>query len=209
VLKPQPKLMRNGGWYRPFPHAHPRDWQYALGDRIYGYLTVPYAPGDRLWVRERARCVAVRDGEIKVRYEADGHEPDFWLPFPDRLNFTPAVGKCLSMGCYREASRMTLPNVTTVRVQRVQEITAEDAVAEGIGAVPEAFHDDGPCPVSDPDCLGGEGECHDACRPVDARTAFSRLWDGLNAKRGFGWKKNPWVVALGFTVARGNIDQLQ
>lgn len=34
------------------------------------------------------------------------------------------------------------------------------------------------------------------------------LWDGINAKRGFGWDANPWVVALTFTVHHRNIDQI-
>lgn len=35
------------------------------------------------------------------------------------------------------------------------------------------IHDDSPCPVSDPSCEGGEGDCHDACEPVLARTLES------------------------------------
>src|SRR3546814_8799302 len=79
----------------------------------------------------------------------------------------------------RWASRLTL-EVTDVRVQRVQEITADDAEAEGIG---QAY-------------LGQR-----AIYGQHAATFyFHELWDSLNAKRGYGWDANPWIAALTFTV---------
>jgi hypothetical protein len=78
----------------------------------------------------------------------------------------------------RRASRLTL-TVTDVRVQRVQDISATDAEEEGVR-----------CDMS----------------PRTFVDHFHRLWDSLNASRGYGWEANPWVVALTFTVARQNID---
>lgn len=88
-------------------------------------------PGDRLWVRERTKCIAVRGEEIKVRYDADGYEPGVWLPFPSRLRFTPRAGELLSMGCYLEASRITL-DVSATKIERLQQITNADAKLEGV-----------------------------------------------------------------------------
>jgi len=38
--------------------------------------------------------------------------------------------------------------------------------------------------------------------------AFRRLWDSLNADRGYGWDDNPWVVAVSFAPIFKNIDKI-
>ena len=79
----------------------------------------------------------------------------------------------------RRASRITL-DVTDVRVERVQEITDRDAIAEGIEAL-------------DPNV-----PAHFQVRPA---SAFKLLWDSINHKRGFGWDTNPWVWVVEFERA--------
>ncbi len=78
----------------------------------------------------------------------------------------------------RWASRITL-EITDVRVQRLQDIFEDDAVAEGIerSEVGTAYAD------------GAEFS--------SAKRAFSYLWDGINAKRA-SWESNPWVWAISF-----------
>ncbi len=75
----------------------------------------------------------------------------------------------------RWASRLN-PEITEVRVQRVQKIadSPEDMLAEGVTAVTEAAE-------------------HLAYE-------FKALWDSINAKRGFGWDVNPLVWAVTFKV---------
>lgn len=145
-------------------------------------------PGDRLWVRERTMCVGVRDGEIKVSYDADDFTPEVWLPFPDRLKFNPKVGKRLSMGCYREASRLTLI-VETVKIERLQDISEDDAKAEGC----KAF---GPLPGGDHSVPTG-----------GAADAFGMLWSSLHGSE--SWNANPEVVAISFRVIKSNIDSAE
>ena len=156
-------------------------------------MVTPYLVGDRLYVREAWRCYKGLDilppREIsqhgKIHYEADGS------PHP-HLHF----GK-FRQGMHqpRWASRLWL-EITDVRVQRVQDITKQDAIAEGIGqnVLHDAYRDYGPeTPAQQ---LGFQ----------DARRSFHSLWDSLNAKRGHGWDANPWVAAYTFTVHRGNVD---
>lgn len=143
----------------------------------------PYQPGDTLWVRERMRVigrgpVTRRADQIRVRYEADGTESAI-LPYPERLKGDPKIGKCLAYGGYREAARLFL-RVTEVRVERLQVISGVDAVAEGCGAG-----------LADYELLHYGGY-------KKARQEFRRLWDSLNAKRGFGWDSNPWVWVYRF-----------
>ena len=69
----------------------------------------------------------------------------------------------------RWASRLTL-EITNVRYERLQDISDADVLAEGFGDV---------------------GRCY-------RNSEFIVTWDSLNAKRGFGWAKNPWVWVLEF-----------
>ena len=139
-----------------------------------------YRVGDRLWVRETWENSIGSPDEVSYRATAvdDGWRPEEvgehkWRP---------------SIFMPRWASRLTL-TVTRVRVQRLQDISPADAIAEGIAPTATIHTID--CDTPNP--------CYD----------YRSLWDSLNAKRGFGWETNPWVVALTFTVARQNIDAEQ
>lgn len=156
-----------------------------------------YRPGDRLWVRERMRVigrgpVTRRADMIRVRYEADGAESGL-LPYPERLRGDPVIGKCLSYGGHREASRITL-EVTDVRVERLQDISEQDARAEGVGLLGRSIGADQPF-------IDDSGRTH-GTHPYTL--AFAVLWDTLNYDRGFGWVENPWVEAYTFRVTQAH-----
>jgi hypothetical protein len=118
----------------------------------------------------------------------------------------------------RWASRLTLI-VTDVRVQRLQEISEADALAEGIPRVDPTPEDIATgCTKDDfvflaPGVRQGWGTTN-AERNRDqwwphATGAFRLLWDSLSAKRGFGWDTNPWICAVTFTVHRQNIGKVE
>lgn len=163
--------------------------------RVYSRLEV----GDRLWVRETwARENPYSDGgeSCPVAYRADlvwgtldglgrFFRHGFVIdgsgrhPWPDSMR-----GDSRGMAAFgdrwrsprymsRRASRITL-DVTGVRVERVQDISEDDAIAEGVNWDPIS-----------PD-------------PHDARLRFAALWDRINAKRGFSWESNPWVWVIEF-----------
>lgn len=175
-------------------------WQFmstALANRgMCGKGCLPaYAVGDRLYVREAWKTHAAYDdippaamgGDEAILYEADGAHQTWGYPAISK------IGRFRQgMHMPRWASRLTL-TVTDVRVQRLQDISERDAVAEGIEQHGRFYS----APKADWD---------DAF--VDAVSAYRFLWDGLNADRGFGWDVNPWVVAVTFTVQRRNIDQV-
>lgn len=165
------------------------------------YKLPPYAVGDRLYVREAWRADAQWDhvaprvlGPIDaVQYEADGQR-----------NLS-AWGDPFSLGRYRHArfmprwaSRPTL-TVTDVRVQRLQEISEADAIAEGCRPF---FDHDNPT-----DYVGPNGTVHQMAPLRGPLVAFHRLWDSINGPG--AWGANPWVAAYTFTVQRGNIDQME
>lgn len=138
----------------------------------------PYGTeGDRLWVREP--FLRSPDG-AEIEYVAacgTGLHGDLieagwqWRP---------------PMFLRRDHARLTL-EITEVRVQRLREITEEDAIAEGVVAWREANWER----LSDADRLGAAG-----C-PIEC---FALGWDSINGKRaGCAWADNPWVWAISFS----------
>ncbi|TIU02393.1 MAG: hypothetical protein E5W43_01035 [Mesorhizobium sp.] len=161
-------------------------------------LRCRYAVGDRLWVREAWRTTCNLDSS-KPRFLDAGHRSKVTFE-ADSENRNPlwAFGRLRAgMHMPRWASRLTL-TVTEVRVQRLQDISEADALAEGVEEVE-------PWEGMRRFKVYGDGGEKLAC-PYGARISYSTLWDSLNAARGFGWEENPWVVAVSFTVAQRNID---
>lgn len=128
----------------------------------------------RLWVRETfglqlEPCKEYPNGLIV--YKAD-------LP-PDSTFQYEGGGSAWRPSIFmpRWASRITL-EITGVRVERVQDISELDIVAEGIR------------------------DTFDGKRFVPADYHYKELWDSLNAKRGYSWDTNPWVWVLEFRVVQ-------
>lgn len=163
-----------------------------------GFLLLPgnadlvgYAAGDRLWVREAWHAARSLDGTPPRDIPRDA---DIEHAATARSYAEIGLKGKLRPGMFlpRWASRLTLI-VTDVRVQRLQEISEEDAVAEGVERDSDGWLD---YLMPATQCCG------------TARDSYRTLWDSLNAKRGYGWSENPWVVAVTFQVFKGNIDEL-
>ncbi|HKM07716.1 MAG TPA: hypothetical protein VJ869_12100 [Sphaerochaeta sp.] len=84
------------------------------------------------------------------------------------------------------ASRIHL-EITDIKAHRVQDITEEEAMAEGIRPMYTIL----------------PGECTGLTN--DAVDEYADLWDSLNAKRGYPWESNPWVFAYTFKVVEGKV----
>ena len=116
----------------------------------------PYGKvGDRLWVKEK---------------HAFGGNGVF---FPDSCDGTVRIAWTSSRFMPKKFARIWL-EITNIRVERVQDITEKDAIAEGVEV------------------------CFQHSPHHKKRASFSLLWDSLNAERGFGWYKNPWVWVIEF-----------
>lgn len=192
VIKPQPA--------NPMQHVVKALCQFFRDKgRSMKPIKCPYGqPGDGLWVRETWAAVrffeAYEDGYALgyaddwegseripkgpgswcVLYRADGEWED---NIEDRgFAWRPSIHMP------RWASRITL-EVTGVRVERVQDITDGDVAKEGV-------------------TWGWPGQLGSK-HGSPARDAFAKLWDSLNAKRGYGWDMNPWVWVLEFKRLEG------
>lgn len=147
----------------------------VLDDIVY-----KYRKGDGLWVKE----ALLRSPDGCVTYAHD--DARIWRPedaAPLAWPWKPS--KLAAMYCPKWASRFKL-GITDVRVQRLQEISEEDALAEGIvtfknGPSWQLYGTPGSSPGAD-----------------SAIVAFKHLWESNNAIRGYGWDSNPWVYAISF-----------
>lgn len=132
-------------------------------------VACPYGqPGDRLWVRESFSPYLYREG---CWYWADGNIAAYDCEKPKP-----------SIHMWRWASRITL-EVTAVRVERLQDISIEDAKAEG--AWPDVSV------VGD--CASYFGIDVLAVNPY---RAFQMLWERINGPG--SWDANPWVWCVEF-----------
>ena len=153
------------GKYTVMNITDPRAVQYA-----------PYSEGDTLWVRETwqdTRSPGEPQNARQIMYRADDNRSLIgWRP---------------SIHMPRWAARIFL-TVTSVRVERLNQVTNQDILREGIRS--------GSCNV----CIhaGGSGceHCFSMLNP------FRTLWDSIYAKRGLGWSNNPWVWVTEFKVQK-------
>lgn len=156
-----------------------------------------FAKGDRLWVRETWQTVSLDASTTLCAYRAncDGdrftHADDGSVEIIQIRKWRPAIFMPRIM------SRLTL-TVTDVRVERLQDISEADCVAEGPPELRE---------------MRGLGRPLDGVMVVDPaqphvgmapRTWYRELWDTINGAG--SWDENPWCVAISFSVSRRNID---
>jgi hypothetical protein len=147
-------------------------------------ITCPYGiPGDRLWVRETWRR-ADENCPDGIYYKAnnmlvyfDGNEPEI---VRNAIEQYPRDGKNKpSIFMPRWASRITL-EIVSVRIERLQKITDQDALAEGI-----------------PEDMILEAHNYLIRRGSDEKMAFKTLWDSINGKT-YPWESNPFVWVIEF-----------
>lgn len=173
ITSSHPKKGKFGAFIRQ--DIHPGSGKFMTDVAVCPYGKV----GDRLWVRETWRLFNSADEcachdscdcsrmHGKPLYRAtDDDGASKWKP---------------SIHMPRWASRIAL-EITGVRVERLQDISEEDAKAEGVTATPypEKF-------------LGADGQVHES--PVH-KMLFLSLWESIS---GFGsWSANPWVWVIEF-----------
>lgn len=190
VVKPQPTYIESSGrWHWPIPirkiqkgcctsvvTASREWWEYLLPEQM------PYQLGDLLYVREAIRAVELDAGLDCIEYQADkkmvaiSNTPeaaDQWWKLYHHRGKKGAVVPSIFMP--KEYARIWL-EVTGVRVERVQEISVEDCIAEGLSTKYREY---------------------DAY--VDLNVQFKNLWDSINGKKpGCSWEDNAWVWVIEF-----------
>lgn len=203
-VDPGPSPAGNPGPYLKLP------WLSGDADPFEGTTHRIYPkvqPDDRIWVKEtwrahawHADCVEIAyaaqrglvgwsEQHTQIKYPSGNRNafkyyapkgPDFWRP---------------SIFLPRWASRLTLP-VKAVKIERLQDISEEDALAEG------AYRGKASGRVAD--CyatMAIAGEWF-----ASARAWYRDLWGKINGA--YSWDRNPWVIAYTFEVLRKNVDEV-
>jgi len=166
----------------------------------------PYGQvGDRLWVRETWRVNAIGNycrehsdhKTCEVEYAtlpgcARGNR-EFYCVTDEELqkanryydkNHQGGFNPSIHMPHW--ASRITL-EIYNIRVERVQDISEQDAKAEG---------------VQGSNCKHGYDYCLEC--GISHKANFSSLWDSINIKRGYSWISNPWVWVIEFKKVKND-----
>ena len=172
---------------KPQPEAH-LHMVRSLGDGVFQFAQDPHQladtvssfhypygqPGDQLWVRENFSGPHYQSKSPPrdwldtdpIWYWADGN--------PDGGDWTKPKP---NIHMPRWASRITL-EITGVRVERLHDISEEDAQAEGslfeLGALESTI-------------LGARAKY---------RSGYCRLWESINGPG--SWNENPWVWVIEF-----------
>lgn len=158
--------------------------------------TSPYQPGDILWVRETWHG-------LQTGNEKFGHHKTFWYK-ADEKDENPDVKWRPSIHMPREAARLFL-RITGVRIERLQDMTEEDAICEGYDGMPWCYHHvfenypDSPIP-----CDASSGYDCPPDRPCDKSIPElfgETIWNPTIKKSDldrYGWEANPWVWVIEF-----------
>lgn len=185
AVNPQPPT-------KPMPcHYSKTGWAESDGDtgcQCSKPVRYPYGwPGERLWVREtftlgdKEPCDCISGGVCQhrpaVHFRAD------WGGIEDDVIWRPSIFMP------RWASRITL-EISDVRVERLQEISEEDAIAEGM-------REFGTTGMFGYDLKGTPGPMVGGT----AREAFALLWEKINGPG--SWAANPWVWCVSFVRIQG------
>lgn len=187
VVKPQPEG-------RPVPVTKDSCWPgYFAIQGTERVVRPPYQPGDVLYVREtfRVDCLSDIVGSGRVQYKADGSYADIYFEaarydMMRRAQSKPGWRPNENMP--REAARIFL-RVNNVRVERLQDITEEDAKAEGAQKM---------YPYTDPETGKTAFLVHD---DGTYRIGFFRIWDSVIKPKdrvAYCWESTPWVWVIEF-----------
>jgi hypothetical protein len=158
-------------------------------------IPCPYGqPGDRLWVRETWKPVPISayrcsEGVQQTPNPQDADEAAVYKAGWDRSGGGVSWRSPIHMP--RWASRITL-EITDVRVERLQDISEADAIAEGVRGYP--FRPEDGWPI----CTGymvGDDDGKTTLHPKP-QDPYRLLWESINGPG--SWDTDPWVWVIQF-----------
>lgn len=168
IVKPQPFLNKQYSSEEPTY----KEWLSMNGshnDSVEKWIQFcPYGKvGDQLWVRETFG----KDFFGTIFYKAD----DLFVPVGAKAKWRPSIFMP------RKASRIQL-EIVNIRVERLDNISEEDAKAEGI--------EENNGKYLDYSNVKSKHYC------LSAFSSYEELWIKINGKE--SWEKNPWVWVIEF-----------
>lgn len=188
LIKPQPTEGRRIAF-----NECTKEWEYRRGyELVDGIVKIPYKVGDIIYVRETFHKTPNGQYWYKADNLCNGCTEDGFC-VPKLVQYHNTCKICAYYGGYenikwrpsiqmpREAARIFL-RVTDVTVERLQDISYEDCLSEGI------TEDD----INE----------RDACWPViSAKLLFKQIWNSTIKPKDraiYGWDANPYVWCVSF-----------
>lgn len=192
----------------PYFDENDKLWRYRVQTRVdesEGYvLKSQYGqPGDMLWVKETFTVLEYNDLRLVVVQYEDGIKkvcrltPDEYAKF---CKWQKKIGRKSSLFMFKSMSRIFL-EVTDVRVERLQDITEEDAIAEGV----ESFEVNLATYPGERIEQGYDSDIatlYKDYQPIApfafdrAKQSFESLWKSINGPD--SWQRNEWVRVISF-----------
>lgn len=156
-----------------------KDWiLYDGNNEEIGTMRKPYKEGDVLWVRETFRGIEQDFGCPRFEYKAteninlgDKWKPSIFMP--------------------KEACRIFL-KVKSIRIERLQDISEEDAKAEGVLLKENGSY------------INYLDTVHNHRYTTKAKSSFQTLWHSINGPS--SWIENPYVFAYEFEKIEKPLD---
>lgn len=188
VINPQPEKCYVNGWGIGRSN-HPDEWCSWYGSEYENYKrwsekainNCPYGKnGDLLWVKEQSFLKSYGYDWFDIAYPANDSIIVYKRNPITQSNPYKVIKNLQQIFMPRWASRITL-EINSVRVEPLQDISENDCCLE-LG-VPMKWNGEGTEPYH-----------------RNMQTAFSTLWDSINAKRGYPFENNPWVWAIEFKL---------
>jgi len=218
VIMPQPSVLALGVLESAYS-ADRKDWQFYttmhgdIQEAVSPWIKCPYGrQGDRLYLKEDVCLTKKRIGgklciiaNYRFGYEDTGFRQYKWENLDKatrrKLSKKKTWGRWTSkLLMYKFLARVWF-DITGVKVERLQEISEKDSMAEGIQAFQVGYPRSTGEPFEGYVTEYGVTNWIPSNEPTAIR-AYRRLWDSVNADRGYGWDKNPWVWAITFKRLR-------
>lgn len=181
----QPHESGDGSWY--IRYWHKTDEHGCTEATV---IKCPYVVGQHLWVREDYASIPAWDS-TKPSDIPEGVTRHYYADHGDLINTAGWGKKRSGMFMPRKFSRITL-EIVSIKVERVQDISEADCIAEGIAVFllqsmddPSAWYQSAP-------------GVHQARSAV---SSYALLWDEINGKKpGRNWQSNPWCWCVEFRM---------
>ena len=210
LVNPQPNDVGFGRNCSVAPYCTGTAWPLAYYERrgacwnSSNPLKCPYGKaGDHLWVREAWRTAMQWDHLSPAELPIDN-----FITAVQHIDYLADAGKKTQHGRYRHARFMprwasrTDLEITDIRIERLHDITVEDAIAEGIERAPEMpggnFWKNYLFKTSHPKRRDTVvPECREILGYMDPISSFASLWDSINGIGSYA-AANPrvWVISF-------------
>jgi hypothetical protein len=199
VVKPQPYIDCKPSLVPRVLNHNENDWGKWYWETSEGETITKFCPhgevGDLLWVRETHLFYSDENANNAILYMADPHAEEFSLGlFENKPKWKPSI-------FMPKAACRLWNEVINIKVERLQDISADDALEEGVNYwnVDREMLEGGEFVADYENYMWRDDENYEDyhfptySNPVDS---FRSLWQSINGRE--SWDANPWVWAIEF-----------